>query len=110
LLPLLILFLITGVLLAAVSIPLILGKIGPNRLYGFRVKKTLEDPAVWYPVNAFAAKRLLIVGLGTSLCAIVLFFVPGIGLIGYVWACAGVALGGLLVAMIQSVRYLRSFN
>ena len=49
---LMILFTSSGLLLAAIGVPLILGKIGPNPLYGFRVKKMLEDPAVWYPVNA----------------------------------------------------------
>ena len=58
--PLLILFTGSGLLLAAVSVPLVLGKIGPNPWYGFRVRKTLADPAVWYPANAYAAKRLLV--------------------------------------------------
>ncbi len=69
--------------------PLILRKIGPNPLYGFRVKKTLEDPAVWYPVNAYAAKRLLVVGLGISVSAALLFFLPGIDLLVYALSCAG---------------------
>ena len=72
---LMILFTSSGLLLAAISVPFILGKIGPNPLYGFRVKKTLEDPAVWYPVNAYAAKRLLVVGVGISVSAALLFFV-----------------------------------
>jgi|SRR5579872_2734244 len=59
---LLILFTSSGLLLAALSVPLILHKIGRNPWYGFRVKKTLEDPAVWYPVNAYAAKRLFVAG------------------------------------------------
>jgi SdpI/YfhL protein family len=67
---LLILFVGGGLLLAALSAPLILRKIGPNPLYGFRVKRTLEDPTVWYPVNACAAKRLLVVGLVLSVSAI----------------------------------------
>ena len=106
---LLILFTGSGLFLAAISVPLILRKIGPNPLYGFRVKRTLEDPAVWYPVNAYAAKRLLIVGLVISISAILLFFVPGIDLLVYALANAGIALAGLLVAVIQSFLYLRSF-
>jgi hypothetical protein len=99
----------TGLLLAAISIPLILQKIGPNPWYGFRVKKTLDDPAVWYPVNAYAGKRLLVVGLVSSLSALLLFFVSGMDLKTYALACAGITLGGILVAVIQSVFYLRSF-
>ena len=55
-----------GLLLSGLSLPLIWRKVGPNPWYGFRVRQTLEDPAVWYPVNAFAARGLLCVGLGTS--------------------------------------------
>jgi hypothetical protein len=67
----------TGLLLAVISVPLILQKIGPNPWYGFRVKKTLANPAVWYPVNAYAARRLLVVGLVTSGAAVLLSFVQG---------------------------------
>jgi hypothetical protein len=104
-----ILFTCSGLLLAAISIPLILGKIGPNPWYGFRVRKTLENPAVWYPVNAYAAKRLLVVGLGISASAALLYFVPGIDLLLYALSCAGIGLGGLLAAVIQNFVYLRSF-
>jgi SdpI/YfhL protein family len=106
---LLILFTSAGVLLAAISVPLILGKIRPNPLYGFRVKKTLEDPGVWYPVNAYAAKRLLVAGLAIGVSAGLLFLVPGIDLLVYVLSCAGIGLGALLVAVIQSFLYLRTF-
>jgi hypothetical protein len=106
---LLILFTGSGLLLAALSVPLILRRIGPNPLYGFRVKQTLEDPAVWYPVNAYAARRLLAVGLAISAGAGVLFLVPGIDLLAYALACGAIGLGGLLVAVVQSFLYLRSF-
>ena len=106
---LLLLYTFSGCLLGVLSIPLILRKIGPNPLYGFRVKKTLADPAVWYPVNAYAAKRLLVVGLGISVSATLLFFVRGIDLLVYSLSCTGIGLGGLLVAVIQSFVYLRSF-
>jgi uncharacterized membrane protein len=106
---LLILFVSTGLLLAALSVPLILRKIGPNPLYGFRVKRTLEDPAVWYPVNAYAAKRLLVVGLVISVSAILLYFVPGVEVLVYALAIAGIGLAGLSVAVVQSFLFLRSF-
>ena len=104
-----ILFLSSGLLLAVLSVPLILRQVGPNPVYGFRVKQTLEDPAVWYPVNAYAAKRLLAAGLLISLSAGVLFAVPGIDLLVYAVACAVIGLGGFLVAILQSFLYLRSF-
>jgi len=106
---LMVLFISSGLLLAALSVPLIMRIIEPNPLYGFRVKRTLEDPAVWYPVNAYAAKRLLVVGLGISVSAGLLFFVPGIDLDVYAWSCAGIGLAGMLAAVIQSFLYLQSF-
>ena len=75
---LLLLFVCSGLLMAGLSIPLILGKIGPNPWYGFRVERTLSDPAVWYAVNAYSAKRLLAVGIATSLGSIILYFVHDI--------------------------------
>ncbi len=98
----------TGLLLAALSIPLILGKIGPNPWYGFRVKKTLNDPAVWYPVNTYAGRRLFVVGLVGSLFALVFYFIPKIDLNTYAIGCAVVTVGGLIVAVIQSFLYLRT--
>jgi hypothetical protein len=106
---LLLLYAFSGLLLAAIGIPLILQKIGPNPWYGFRVKKTLDDPAVWYPVNAYARKRLLAVGIVSSLSAVLLFFVPGVDSTTYALAFAGIILGGLFVTFIQSMFYLRSF-
>ena len=98
----------TGLLLAALSIPLILGKIGPNPWYGFRVKKTLNDPAVWYPATAYAGKRLFVVGLVGSLFALLFYFIPKIDLNTYAIGCAVVTVGGLIVAVIQSFLYLRT--
>ena len=106
---LMVLFTASGLLLAALNVPLILRKIGPNPLYGFWVKRILEDPTVWYPVNAYAAKRLLIVGLVISVSAILLFLVPRVDLLVYALANAGLGLTGLLIAVVQSFLYLRSF-
>ena len=40
-------FLFNGVLLTVLVVPMTLGKIPPNGLYGFRVKKTMENPDIW---------------------------------------------------------------
>jgi SdpI/YfhL protein family len=95
-----------GLLLSALSVPLIQRKVGPNPLYGFRVRRALEDPAVWYPANAYAAKGLLCVGLLTCTAAVVLYFVPGMdpGLYGMLMAT--VVLGGLAVNLVLSFRFL----
>ena len=40
--------------IAAISVPLILKKVPPNPLYGFRTARTLADRALWFRVNCFA--------------------------------------------------------
>ena len=107
---LLVVYLAVGLLLAVLSVPLIRGKVGPNPWYGFRVRRTLEDPAVWYPANAYAAKGLLCVGLGTCAAAFLLYLIPGIGVALYAVLVAAVAVGGLAVNLILSFRYLRSLS
>jgi SdpI/YfhL protein family len=77
---LLVVYVGAGALLAILSLPLIRGKVGPNPWYGFRVRRTLEDPAVWYPANAYAAKGMLCVGLATCAAAVLLYLIPGIRL------------------------------
>ena len=103
---LLILFLVAGTTLIALSIPLILGRVKPNPVYGFRVRRTLDDPKVWYPVNAYSGRRLFVVGVLVIIVATVLYFVPEIDVAVYASLVGVVAIGGLIVALVQSVRYL----
>jgi len=53
-------FLIPDILILLVSIPLVLGVIPRNRVYGIRPSKTLSDDKVWYPANRFGGWALII--------------------------------------------------
>jgi uncharacterized membrane protein len=59
-------FMISGLALGTVfillGIPLAMGKVKPNDLYGLRIPKTLENPEIWYKANAFAGKALSLCG------------------------------------------------
>ena len=106
---LLVTYIASGLLMSGLALPLMWRKIPPNHLYGFRVRQTLENEAVWYSVNEFSAKRLLWVGLVTVAAAIVLFFVTTrVDL--YAAAISAVMLGGLAVCLIQSFRFLRTLG
>ena len=104
------LFVAAGLLLIALSLPLIWGKVGPNLWYGFRVRRTLRDPAVWYPANAFAGKCLLYVGLAIAAAAVLFYFVPGIDVEGYARVVAVVALVGAAITVALSLRYLATVD
>ena len=50
-----------------ISIPMVLGKVPPNGLYGFRTPKTLSSPDVWYPANRSAGWYMIAASM-LSLC------------------------------------------
>lgn len=55
------------VVVALVGVPLALGKIPPNGIYGFRTPKTRSSESIWYPANRFAGWALMAAGLA-ALC------------------------------------------
>jgi uncharacterized membrane protein len=101
-----ILFVASGLLQIGLALPLIYRKIPPNRLYGFRVRCTLEDKDVWYAANAFAGKRLAWAGVATAAAAVIFYVLPIRRVDTYAVAVASVVLFGLTVAVVQSFRYL----
>ncbi|GAB4396324.1 MAG: hypothetical protein OHK0052_17450 [Anaerolineales bacterium] len=107
-LTILLLHVFSGLLLAVLAIPLILGRIPPNGLYGFRVPKTLRSETIWYAVNRHFGKRLLIASLLFVLGALLLFFIPNIRLDAYALAALFWLLLTLGTAIYQSVRYLNT--
>ena len=55
------------VLMAASALPMVLGKVPPNPIYGFRTPKTLSSPEVWYVANRIAG-WFMIAGAALALC------------------------------------------
>ena len=54
---------IGGVLLIAISLPMMYDKVPPNGFYGFRTPRTLSDPNVWYPANRVAGRNMALAGV-----------------------------------------------
>ena len=99
-------YLCGGVLLAAISVPLIRRKVPPNPLYGFRVRRTMADPSVWYPANEYAGRWMLAAAACWVAAATAGYFLP-VGFVPYALMCAGVLLAATAVGILQSFRYLR---
>ncbi len=55
-----------GGLLIALGLPMVLGRVPPNRLYGFRTPTTLARPDIWYPVNRVAGWWSVVLGAVTA--------------------------------------------
>ncbi len=105
---LLILHAASGVLLMALSLPLLWEKIPPNGLYGFRVKATLENPRIWYAANKYAAKRMLVAGAVFVVAAVILYFIPGIGVDTYSLGCLFLFAVPFVIGLLQSLRHVKS--
>jgi len=52
-----------GLLIALVGLPLLLQKVGPNWLYGFRTPRTISNEALWYASNKVAGRDFILAGL-----------------------------------------------
>lgn len=105
---LIIIFVITGLLFIGLSIPMIRGRVSPNKWYGFRNKTTLENSDIWYPANAYAGKLLCATGIITIMATVVCAFIPGITEDAYAIAVTVVMLGCLFIMLFFSMRYAKS--
>jgi hypothetical protein len=104
------LYVFSGLLLAGLSVPLIKHKVPPNGLYGFRIPSTLENPDLWYKVNAYSGRRFLVVGLGTSIGSAILYFIYPSSVDVYALSCLGWFLALFLWGIITSFLYLKSMQ
>lgn len=103
---LLLLYIVGGVLLILLAIPLYQEKIKPNPLYGFRIRKTLENPDVWYPVNKYGARWMIVSGLATVIGAIGFALIPGITIDAYATICALTFAIVMTVGLVITFRYI----
>jgi uncharacterized membrane protein len=55
--------LLVPLLIIVLSIPMILGKVPRNSLYGFRTAYTLSSDEVWYRANKVSGIALLLAGM-----------------------------------------------
>jgi uncharacterized membrane protein len=53
-------FLVPCGMIAVASIPLMLNAVPPNRVYGFRTRRTLTNRELWFRANRFAGCALFI--------------------------------------------------
>ncbi|HAL46060.1 MAG: hypothetical protein A2Y12_06565 [Planctomycetes bacterium GWF2_42_9] len=99
-----------GLLIVAISIPLLFDKVKPNQWYGFRTPKTLSNPEIWYKANKYMAKNMLIAGIIIMATFIILptlksHFEPGIGT--SIALFYFIIMIPILIVIIRSLLYLR---
>jgi hypothetical protein len=67
------LFVLIGLVVAAMGIPMALRKVPRNRFYGLRIAATFADESVWYDANAVSGRDLIIAGLLVVMTALALW-------------------------------------
>jgi len=99
-------FAASGLLAAGLAIPLLQGKIPPNRFYGFRTPATMREEWLWYAANKASAKLLLTWGLLCTVTAVGTYFIPDISEKTYFSLNLGGLVGGLFVVILFSFSIL----
>jgi arginine exporter protein ArgO len=96
----------TAALFIGLALPLIWEAVPPNRWYGFRTRRTLSEPAVWYAVNRVTGWWLLATGV---LMAVVACGTYGLALPvdQAAWINQSVCLAGLIGMVWHGVVLLR---
>ncbi|HEY5157820.1 MAG TPA: SdpI family protein [Anaerolineales bacterium] len=78
-------------------------------MYGFRVRKTMEHPEIWYPVNQYGGKWLFAASLCLIVASIALRLVPGIALETYSLAVLAIWVIVFGIALFASICNLNSY-
>ena len=97
----------SGLLIAALAIPLALGNVPPNPWYGVRVRATRKDPRVWYYVNTRSGRDQISVGVINLVVPIALYYTAGLTETAYTYSCIGVLFASLGIMMARAMRYTR---
>jgi hypothetical protein len=96
------------VVMAVLAVPVVLGKVPPNPIYGFRTPKTLSSPGIWYAANRIAGWMLIGAAAVTTCFNLVLSSIepawPPEKLLGWM---AGAGAVSVIFASILSLLYLR---
>lgn len=102
--------LVCDLIFAIIAIPLILRKVPRNVVYGFRTRSTLENDFVWYEANAYFGRVFLISSFISALLIIFLYFSNLISVQNFLKASIAVLVFPPLVAVLLTLRYIRSIT
>lgn len=104
----LIAYALVGLMNICIGIPLILRRVAPNRTYGFKVEKTLNNPDIWYEANAYYGRILTISSIIETIITVALYFVHGLNVLAYAILCLIAMSVAQVVTIILARIYLRS--
>jgi uncharacterized membrane protein len=95
--------LLAGIAIASISVPLIKGRVAPNRSYGIRIPVAFTSEENWYRVNRFGGRIFFRVGIYVGIIGLLGLFVPTAWLIGYASLSALLVVGGVVIGALYIV-------
>ena len=98
-------FILVGVIEILLGLPLLYEKIKPNRFYGFRLPKTVNNEDIWYNINKYTAKDMIISGIVIIIgMLILLLFKSSVSLSQIV------LIGTILIVITLIIFFIRGLN
>ena len=94
-----------GVLFIVGGAPLAMNIIPPNRWGGVRLRKTLSDERIWYLVNSYCGKGLMLTGI-ISLVVAVALCLTAMPPATYWAICSTVLVGGVVLWVVATLIYV----
>lgn len=105
------LFFAVGLLYMGLAIPLILRRIPPNQLYGWRTPKAFRSKEIWYQINWYCGRDFFAIGFLISAFNLVLLWFSGrLEYVKDVWLIAGnliLLVGGVSLMIVRGLRHLK---
>jgi hypothetical protein len=95
--------LIGSVLVAALALPMYVGKIPPNTLYGYRTARSMSDAESWYAANKIAGRDLLVGSLTSAVVLLLLLTTDSSIGPAALWLPPAVFASAVLGAVVHSV-------
>ena len=105
-----IMYVVIGLLLMAISIPLKNGKVALNHVIGVRLKKSFTSEKNWYLMNSYGGKQLLIWSTVLVLLGIVVLLFPFNGRELFIVLFAFMPVIVLMIPTFLIVRYSRTLS
>jgi uncharacterized membrane protein HdeD (DUF308 family) len=105
-----IMWVVVGLILMAISIPLKNGKVAMNHFYGVRLKKSYSSEKNWYLMNTYGGKQLLNWSSVLVVLGAITFFIPFNGSEILIALFAFLPLIVLVFPICTIVRYSRTLS
>lgn len=94
-----------GALIIAINVPVLQGKVKRNSVYGIRTPKAFESDELWFKINRYGARQMMLWSAVTVVLGIATFFIPFANPAQLIVWFSLASLLPLLVAYVQIFRY-----